>query len=487
MPVRTIVLAALLGLAVAVPAHGASRLIIRGGGFGHGIGMSQYGALGFAQNGKDHAFILAYYYTGTQLATLTRPRQVRVLLQSSARVSFSGAASLPGARALDPGTTYQATRGLSGGVTLRSAAGKRIGRYRSPLTIASSPAGIKLLGRSGNATSNGRYRGNLQIRPSSFGALNAINHVDLEDYVRGVVAGESPASWPAEALRAQAVAARTYAITTSKGGAGFDQYADTRSQVYNGISGERTTTDAAVAATRNEVVTYQGKPVVTFYFSTSGGRTENIEYAFVGAPRKPWLKSVPDPYDALSPHHSWVVRLSLAEAKRRLGDLVRGSLRRIRVLRRGQSPRVVRAQVVGTRGTRRTTGPVLGARLGLLATWARFTVITASGSAGDGNDPSEPAPPPVGGTPAGGVTPTAWRAAWAIAKASVTAGHVSGRIAPATKGSSAAVQRHERGRWVTLLRTPILAGGRYRAAVGRPGRYRIVYRGEAGPAVRVSG
>jgi len=69
--------------------------------------------------------------------------------------------------------------------------------------------------------------------------LNAINQVDLDDYVRGVVAGESPSSWPAETLRAQAVAARTYEITTSKGGAGFDQSSDTRSQVYNGISGER--------------------------------------------------------------------------------------------------------------------------------------------------------------------------------------------------------------------------------------------------------
>jgi len=483
MRLWTILLAALLVLATAAPAHGASRLIVRGGGFGHGIGMSQYGALGFAQHGRDHAFILSHYYKGTRVATLTRPRRVRVLLQSAARVSFSGAASLPGARELDPAATYHATRALRGGVTLRSASGDLVGRFRSPLTITPSPAAIKLLGRSGNATSNGSYRGNLQIRPSSLGGLNAINQVDLEDYVRGVVAGESPANWPAEALRAQAVAARTYAITTSKGGAGFDQYADTRSQVYNGISGERATTNAAVDATRGRVVTYKAKPVVTFYFSTSGGRTENIENAFVGAPRKPWLKSVEDPYDELSPHHDWVVQLSLAEARRRLGGLVKGSLRRIRVLKRGRSPRVVRARIVGTRGTSHTTGPVLGARLGLRATWARFTVITASGSRDDGNEPSEPAAPAAGGgTAAGGISPTAARVA---SLASAVAGHIRGRVAPPVKGSSAAVQRREGSRWVTRSQTRIQAGGRYRATVFRPGLYRIVYGGEAGPPVRV--
>jgi len=484
MRLWTILLAALLSVAAAAPAHGASRLIVRGGGFGHGIGMSQYGALGFAQNGKDHGFILGHYYKGTRIATLSRPRRVRVLLQSAARISFSGAANLPGARELDPDMTYHATRARRGGVTLRSASGDLVGRYRSPLTITPSPAAIQLLGRSGHATSNGRYRGTLQIRRSSFGGLNAINQVDLDDYVRGVVAGESPSSWPAEALRAQAVAARTYAITTSKGGAGFDQYSDTRSQVYNGISGERETTNAAVDATRGRVVTYRAKPVVTFYFSTSGGRTENIENAFVGAPRKPWLKSVDDPYDELSPHHEWVMNLSLAEARRRLGGLVKGSLRRIRVLKRGRSPRVVRARIVGTRGTARTTGPVLGARLGLRATWARFTVITASGSQGDGNEPSQPDPPAAGGgTAAGGVSPKAVHVAGLTI---AVAGHIRGRVAPAVKGSSAAVQRREGSRWVTRSHTPMRAGGRYRATVLRSGLYRIVYRGEAGPPVRVT-
>ena len=111
----------------------------------------------------------------------------------------------------------------------------------------------------------------------------AINAVGLEQYLRGVVAAESPSNWPAAALQAQAVAARTYAITTSAGGSlGFDQYADTRSQMYRGVASETPSTNAAVNATAGEVVTYGGKPVVTYFFSTSGGRTENVEESVLG-------------------------------------------------------------------------------------------------------------------------------------------------------------------------------------------------------------
>ena len=92
---------------------------------------------------------------------------------------------------------------------------------------------------------------------------------------------ESPASWPAEALKAQAIAARTYAITTAKS-ADFDHYADTRSQVYGGVGIETAATNAAVADTRGQIVTYQGQPVVTYFFSTSGGKTEAVENTTLG-------------------------------------------------------------------------------------------------------------------------------------------------------------------------------------------------------------
>ena len=125
---------------------------------------------------------------------------------------------------------------------------------------------------------------------------------------------ESPASWPAEALKAQAIAARTYAITTAKS-ADFDQYADTRSQVYGGVGVETAATNAAVAATRGQVVTYNGQPVVTYFFSTSGGRTEDVENTSLGDEPQPWLKSVDDAYDDVSPRHRWTTQtLTMAPA-----------------------------------------------------------------------------------------------------------------------------------------------------------------------------
>ena len=391
--------------ACASPALGASRVIIRGAGFGHGVGMSQYGAYGFAQRGRDHGFILRHYYSGTQVGKLTGPAQTRVLLRNAARMTFRGVTGVAGGRRLDPAQTYVATRALGGGVLLRSAGGRDLGRYASPLRVVGAPSGVLLRGAAANGVTDGRYRGDLELRPGGLG-LSAINAVSLEQYLRGVVPGEMPTSWPAEALRAQAVAARTYALATSKNGDGFDQYADTRSQMYVGISGERASTNAAVAATVGEVVVYGGKPVVTYYFSTSGGRTENVENSFLGAEPVPYLKSVADPYDSGSPRHRWTVRMTLGQASARLGGLVKGSLRQIRVLRRGASPRVVRAQVVGTRGRTSATGPQLRARLGLYDTWARFTVITANVSRGDGNTPA----PAAGGgdetgTGSGGAEP----------------------------------------------------------------------------------
>ena len=237
--------------------------------------------------------------------------------------------------------------------------------------------------------------------------MTAINAVRLEDYLRGVVAGEMPSTWPAEALRAQAVAARTYAISTSKEGDGFDQYADTRSQVYNGIGGETAATDEAVAATAGTIVTFAGQPVVTYYFSTSGGRTENVENVFLGAEPEPYLTSVDDPFDDASPRHRWTKRMSLATAQRRLGALVKGTLLQIHVLQRGASPRVVRAEVVGTGGRAAVSGPTLRRKLGLYDTWARFTVITPGATRGDGNTPQLPAPPMPAAEPAtGGAVPT---------------------------------------------------------------------------------
>jgi stage II sporulation protein D len=308
----------------------ASTLVIDGAGDGHGVGMSQEGALGYAEHGWSYTAILAHYYTGTAIGQAPAGATVKVLIGSKVK------------------------------------------------TLA------------------------------------------LESYVRGVVAAEMPASWPAAALEAQAVAVRTYAITADAGGSKFDVYSDTRSQVYLGKAAETATTNGAIAATAGQVVTYDGQPAITYYFASSGGHTEDIQNAFPGAAPEPWLVGVADPYDQ-GPLHSWTLSMSFASVTARLRGLLKGSFRGIEVLERGASPRIVSAQVIGSRGVTPVSGPELAARLGLSSTWAYFSVKSGSSvtpepdrSAGQ----PAPAPTPAGpeggaqgpagtpeSTPAGGVTP----------------------------------------------------------------------------------
>jgi stage II sporulation protein D len=194
----------------------------------------------------------------------------------------------------------------------------------------------------------------------------------MEDYLRGVIAEESPSSWPLDALKAQALAARSYALSSGVSGNGFDFYDDTRSQVYGGVGAETGRTNKAVAQTAGEVVQHKGRVAQTFFFSTSGGHTENNEFSFLGGTPMPYLRGVPDPYDGASPYHRWTRKLSQGQMQAELGGLVRGKLRRIVVTKRGASPRIVRAKLVGSGGTTKTNGPALRAYLGLPDTWATF-------------------------------------------------------------------------------------------------------------------
>ena len=340
--------------------------MVKGAGYGHGIGMSQYGAYGSAKAGKNHQQILAQYYSGTTLGT-SASQIIRVLLlpyQSTVR--FGGASAACG-QALNPSKDYVAVRS-GNDVSLRDTGGNGLGNC-GPVMSATGAAGtVALAGK-------GTYRGALEVRASSNpGTLNAINAVDIESYLRGVVAKESPSSWPLEALKAQAVAARSYALTTGIGGNGFDAYDDTRSQVYGGVAGETARTDQAVAATANQVVLFQGKVAETYFFSTSGGHTENNENSFLGGTPLPYLRGVPDPNEAKagSTYHRWVRKFSRSSMQAELGSLVKGRLRRVQIVKRGVSPRIVRAKVVGSGGTTTTTGPELRSRLGLPDTWATF-------------------------------------------------------------------------------------------------------------------
>ena len=397
--------------------------------------MSQYGAYGYALHGYDYPFILAHYYQGTALATTDSSRVVRVLLAT-------GSASLRGASAagripLAPGATYSVQPLPNGSLQILTADGRPVGTAASPLTVTGpGPLGVPGLGS---------YRGSFEFSPDRHGGVQTVDAVGLDDYVRGVVAAEMPAGWSAQALEAQAVAARTYAITTTVGGDGYDLYDDTRSQMYGGVSAETPATDAAVAATSGQIVTYAGQPAVTYFFASSGGQTENVENVWPGATPEPWLRGVPDPYDGAGgdPYHHWGAQLSLSSAAAKLGSLVPGALIGIRVTSHGASPRILQASVVGTRGSSTVTGPQLQGLFGLASTYASFTTIS---------------------------TLTSGRS-------------LTGTVYPVPRHGTLLVQGQAGRSWRTLSVEPIGAGGAYGALLPGPGRYRVRYDHLSGPAV----
>lgn len=345
-------------VAMLAPATTHASWTVKGHGFGHGVGLSQYGAYGFAENGRNYKQILGHYYKDTELGK-AGGEPVRVLLASGqGSVSFIGAGRACG-KSINAARRYSFAPS-GGDVELRSPDGDGIA---SCGTEGKAGKGVKIGGA-------GRYRGELVARNAN-GSLLVINQLGVEPYVMGVVANEVPSSWPEQALRAQAVVARSYALATNREGP-FDQYADTRSQVYGGRSSETAATNEAVKATSRRVVEYNGQTAITYYFSTSGGLTENSEFGFSGGNSIPYLKSVEDPFDDASPVHNWKESYSDEQMESELSGLFSGTLKKIEVIEQGKSPRIVRARVVGSSGSQVVTGDTLRARLELRSTWARF-------------------------------------------------------------------------------------------------------------------
>ena len=465
--IRAALVTATACLALSPAAQAATNLYITGAGNGHGIGMSQYGAYGDALHGWTYEHILGHYYQGTALRPTSTSRIVRVLLGTGAygNPSFTGASTAVAPRAgsqpvtLSSADTYS-LRALPGGnVALYDQSGQQLASVRPPLVV-SGPGPVTFLG-------HGQYRGAFEFRWSSGPHVQTVNAVDLEDYVRGVVSAEMPASWSSQALDAQAVAARTYAITTSVNGNGYSLYSDTRSQMYLGVSAETPTTDAAVAATSGQVVTLNGQPVVTYFFASSGGHTESIQDAWTGSPAESWLRGVDDPYDDAggNPYYRWGVTVSLSSAAADLGSLVKGSLTGITVTQTGTSPRVVEAQVTGTGGTTTVSGAQLQGAFGLMSTWMSFSTISTSAAM----KPNRYARMEVVGDP-GAVSAT-----------------LRGAVAPAPqRGGQLAVQRRIGRRWETVaLGVRVSRRGSYDVSLAAGGLYRVVYRGLHGPAVSV--
>jgi stage II sporulation protein D len=266
----------------------SSVVVFSGHGWGHGLGLSQWGASGFAKHGWTFERILAHYYSGTTLGP-ARVSTVRVLLASAktAKIESAAAWSVVDAAgtkvALDPGAVV----------------------LKAKLTLADHPElqpPFTFVGTQPLLVGKVAYRGRLNV--SSDGKLvQVIDTLGLESYLKGVVPAEMPSSWPVEALKAQAVAARSYALANVTTGRAFDLYSDTRSQVFGGVKAENAATSAAVDATKGQVVLYKGKVANTLFFSTSGGRTASaLESTGLSVP---YLVPVADPYDSASPYHDW--------------------------------------------------------------------------------------------------------------------------------------------------------------------------------------
>lgn len=356
----------------AVPADGVLRLT--GHGYGHGHGMSQYGAQGAALQGLSAAQILAFYYPGTSSA-LTRGRigvligadtdhDVRVAPASGLRVRAVG------------GTSYLLPTG--GGIRtwrLRVVGGRTTLDYDDGTWHTYRPGGTDLTGdaefygptvltlRVAGGTRT--YRGTLRLSGGS-----TVNWVSMNDYVRGVVPREMPASWQPAALQAQAVAARTYGAwdRAAHPTRSWQTCDSTSCQVYGGYAAEDPRSDAAVAATSRQVLLWQGAPAFTQFASSSGGWTADGGM--------PYLVAEADPYDGFAgnPVHTWTTSVTRAAVQRAWPSL--GTLRRVRITQRdghGQwFGRVERMTLVGSRSNVTTDGSTFRSRMGLRSSWFHF-------------------------------------------------------------------------------------------------------------------
>ncbi len=247
--------------------------------------------------------------------------------------------------------------------------------------FVATPSGIELAGAGSrfaetvrlSPTEGGRlfigirpYRGVLEFRRTSSGRMKVINQLELEEYLYGVLKMEVDPAWPAEALKAQAVAARTLALHSMNRFAseGYDVRATTDTQVYGGVSAEDRRTTAAVDETSGEIVTYDGRPIFAAYHSDSGGYTESSELVWGG--RYPYLQGVPDPYSTGAPNHEWIRRMDLARFEERLrnaGRAVNG-ITGIEIAESTPSGRAGLIRIIGAHGVLAVKGNDLRTILG---------------------------------------------------------------------------------------------------------------------------
>ncbi|RZI84878.1 MAG: SpoIID/LytB domain-containing protein [Microbacterium sp.] len=343
-------------------------------GYGHGIGMSQYGAKGRADAGQTVDQILSFYYPGTTKGTSTGLIKVWITADDDQNVVVRPTAGL---RVVDLGNGKSYTLPTAGKATawrLTVVAGTtRVNWLKDGTWRGYRPNG-KLLTGVGEFRStanllnlyhdgaNHPYRGAMRLA-----AGHTINVLSLDNYLKGVVASEMPALWATQALRAQAVAARTYAAfeRTANPNRSFHVYDTTRSQVYKGYTAEHPNTNAAITATAGRVVLYGGQLAFTQFSASNGG--------FTAKGGKPYLVGKADTFDTAYRNRELMIG-PVTAAKIQKAYPALGTLTRVRVLERDTDHRVLKVELDGSKtGTVIIKGTALRSLIGLRSTYFSFT------------------------------------------------------------------------------------------------------------------
>jgi stage II sporulation protein D len=363
-----------------------------GRGYGHGVGMSQYGARGRALAGEDAPTILAHYYQGTVLAPIDPATRIRVLVLS--RWAASEPKPLVIFGRVSPWSVDGIAATFPADARLRLVPNPLTGAWRLVIDAADgsvlfdgpAPLDFTVRGLTDDArlqlwskpTRYDRYRGTLRVIVQSATRVSIVNDVSLEAYLPGVVPVEMPSTWPAAALQAQSIAARSYAARRLRPNVSyFDVPDNSTSQIYRGILAEKPATSAAVAATAGTVLLSGATIANALFHSTGGGGTESNENVFTSTTGKRIARPVaylrgasdraPDgtPFDVRAPYATWVTRtytraqLSAwfaADPRTNVGDLIALDLHD-----RGSSGRLVSVTLIGAAGSRTVSGEIFRA------------------------------------------------------------------------------------------------------------------------------
>jgi stage II sporulation protein D len=353
-----------------VPASG--KLALTGHGYGHGHGMSQYGAQGAAIQGLTYAQILSFYYPGTALGTATGSIRVLISADNDNDVRVVPASGLAVRQA---GSTTSYTVPTNVGATtwlLKRSGANTVVQYDngSGWHNWKSLAGDVEFFRTGTLTLrlNGTtrvYRGALRLSND-----NTVNVLGLDDYVQGVIPREMPTSWRQPAVRAQAVAARTYAVYDRNAHPSryYDTCDTTSCQVYGGVNDEDSNGNAAAVATAGKILRYGGQPAFTQFGSSNGG--------WLAAGGQPYLVAKADPYDGFSgnPVHTWTTTVTKGAIQKAYPSL--GTLQRVLVTRRDGNGdwygRVEQMKLDGSKADVTLSGDAFRSKFGLRSSWFRF-------------------------------------------------------------------------------------------------------------------